>query len=199
MIKKSKDKCYQCTEKLNKFYSIFSDQKTCLDYIVKIRWPDGFLCPKCQKITKLYKIKNRNAYVCNRCKYHYYPLKGTIFERSSTPIPIWFKAASLYIISSCKITVLKLQKQLNVSYKTAWRIRKKMSQTVVDIEETATWGVVTTDGNFFGLPNKKYIGRWSVYKKKGKLEKFFDLLIEEKNIYWKFLPKKNQWVRLKKI
>ena len=186
---------------VNDFFRCFSNQRLCLDYIVNIRWPKGIFCPHCDKITKFYKVNQRNSYACSRCGYHIYPLKGTIFERSSTPVSVWFKAAIIFIMSSCKITIIKLQEQLQVSYKTAWRMRKKMSETVIDVEKTPTWGIVTANGNFFGLPEKKYIGRWNLYKNKknGKLEKFFDLLIEEKDIYWKYIPKIDKWIRLKKV
>lgn len=115
----------------------FPTDEACLEEIKRIRFPQGIKCHRCKKTTKHYKIKNRMAYSCKNCRNHIYPLKDTIFEKSTTPLRIWFFAMYLMTYTWGQISVTKLQKELGVTYKTAWRISNKikilMSQKNADL------------------------------------------------------------------
>ncbi len=115
----------------------FPTDEECLEEIKKIRFPQGINCLKCKKITKHYKLSGRTSYACEYCRNHVYPLKGTIFERTTTPLRTWFYALFLMTHTWGKIPVTKLQKELGVTYKTAWRmshdIKILMAQNNADL------------------------------------------------------------------
>lgn len=104
------------------FLKAYPDDDTCLDEIKKLQYPKGMYCIECGRITKHYKIKNRTSYSCKMCRSQVSPLAGTIFEKSTTPLRIWFYAMFLMTHTRADITIKQLQKELGVTYKTAWRI-----------------------------------------------------------------------------
>ena len=108
----------------SQFCSYYTDDTSCLEEIVKMRYPHGIYCSICKKITKHYKITNRTAYACTSCRNHAYPLTGTIFEKSSTPLRLWFLAMFLMTQTRGNFTGKQLQRELGVTYKTAWRMHK---------------------------------------------------------------------------
>ncbi|MBI2853469.1 MAG: IS1595 family transposase [Chloroflexi bacterium] len=128
----------------------FPDEDTCLEFLKKARWPKGVTCPKCRKITKFYRIANRKVYSCEFCGAHVSPTAGTIFHKSDTPLRSWFHAIFLMASTKTGISAKQLQRELGVTYKTAWRIfkevRKLMSEDVnplagqVEVDETYIGG-----------------------------------------------------------
>lgn len=115
----------------------FPTDDECLEEIKRLRFPDGIKCKRCNMNTKHYKIRNRKAYACSYCRNQIYPLKGTIFEKTTTPLRIWFYAMFLMTRTFGNISVKKLQKELGVTYKTSWRISRDlkilMSQNNADL------------------------------------------------------------------
>jgi transposase len=111
---------------LPQFSARFAQDNACLEEIKKIRYPGGIHCYKCYKTTVHYKIANRSAYACTYCRNHVYPLAGTIFEKSTTPLRLWFLAMYLMTQSRADITAKDLERELGVTYKTAWRIYKTL-------------------------------------------------------------------------
>ena len=83
------------------------------------------ICPKCGK-TGFYRVKGRRAYACASCGYQVYPTTNTIFHKSSTNLTDWFFAIYLKSQSRHKISAKELQRHLGCTYKTAWRINKKI-------------------------------------------------------------------------
>ena len=125
------------TYTINNFNNDFPDNNSCLEWLMKNKYPDGIICnnPKCKKygmVTPHHRIKNRMCYSCQYCGYHVYPMAHTIFEDSTTQLKDWFHA--IYIMSStrCGISAKQLQRELGVTYKTAWRmfhqIREMLNQ-----------------------------------------------------------------------
>lgn len=108
------------------FTKRFPDDETCLEEIKKLQYPKGVFCNVCKRITKHYKIKNRTSYSCKTCRNHIYPLAGTLFKKSSTPMRIWFYACFLMIQTRGELSAKQLQRELDVTYKTAWRIKTSL-------------------------------------------------------------------------
>jgi len=112
----------------------YPDDNACLEAIKEQRFPGGVTdCHKCnQRPKKHYRVKGRTAYACETCGNHIYPLAGTIFEKSSTPLRIWFHAMYLMGSTRCGISAKQVQRETGVTYKTAWRmfrqIRKLMGE-----------------------------------------------------------------------
>jgi len=126
------------------------DDDACLEWIMKYRFPNGVFCPKCQKVTKYYRVAKRPCYECDICGNQVYPMAGTIFEKSTTPLRTWFHGMFLMANTRCGISAKQLQRETGVTYKTAWRmftqIRKLMSENVnplsgqIEIDETYIGG-----------------------------------------------------------
>lgn len=114
----------QDTLPFSQFMIRYADDTQCLEEIVRIKYPNGIYCRSCKKTTRHYKITGRTAYACTFCRKHTYPLTGTIFEKSSTPLHTWFFALFLMTQTRGNFSAKRLQRELNVTYKTAWRIHK---------------------------------------------------------------------------
>jgi hypothetical protein len=113
----------------------FPTDDACLERIKEQRFPDGVTdCHKCEEPRKHYRVKGRTAYACETCGNHIYPLAGTIFEKSSTKLRIWFHAMYLMGSTRCGISAKQIQRETGVTYKTAWRIfhqiRKLMAEEI---------------------------------------------------------------------
>ena len=104
----------------------FSTNEACLEWLKSNRWPDGIHCSKCQRITKHYKVTGRSAYACEFCGTHVYPMAGTILEHSATELRKWFHAMFLMATTRCGISAKQLEREIGVTYKTAWMIDKGM-------------------------------------------------------------------------
>lgn len=111
---------------LGNFNKLFPDDYSCLDEIRRIKYSGGILCEGCERVTRHYKINNRPVYECKFCRRQVYPLVGTIFEKSSTPLKIWFYAMFIMTHTRSNVSAKALQKELGVTYKTAWRIYKEI-------------------------------------------------------------------------
>lgn len=102
----------------------FSDEKTCLQAIVKQRWPEGFCCPQCQH-DKGWLLQTRHVFECADCHHHTSITAGTLFHNTKLPLVKWFWC--IYWLSSDKgsISALRLTKLIGVSWRTAQRMLRK--------------------------------------------------------------------------
>src|SRR5579864_4558337 len=137
----------------NQFDADFPNDDVCLEQIKQQRWPSGMIdCETCEKPRKHYRVTGRMAYACDRCGHHIYPLVGTIFQKSTTPLRTWFQAMYLMGSTRCGISAKQIQRETGVTYKTAWRmfrqIRSLLSEgdlqlegPTVEIDETYVGGV----------------------------------------------------------
>ena len=136
---------------VNDFNAKFPTDDVCLEWLKTNRWPDGITCPKCQKITKHYKVTGRQVYACEVCGHHVSPMAGTIMEKSATPLKLWFYAMFLMASTRCGISAKQLERELGVTYKTAWRIFKQIRSMLtedailegssVEVDETYIGGI----------------------------------------------------------
>ena len=128
----------------------FSNDDACLEWLRNHLYPDGIFCQTCGRTTKHHKIANRRSYSCDHCGHHVHPTAGTIFEKSTTPLKSWFHAIFLMSSTRTGISAKQLERELGVTYKTAWRmfteIRKLLNEKVdpftgeVEIDETYVGG-----------------------------------------------------------
>jgi hypothetical protein len=141
------------------FMEEFPDDATCLEWLWRQRFsPDGVhaLCPKCgvKRAFKKYPIKNRRtAWSCTQkgCGHHVHPLVGTIFEKSSTSLHLWFYAMYLMSSTRCGISAKQLEREIGVGYKTAWRMFHLIRNQLMGQEDTEPLeGTVETDETFVG-------------------------------------------------
>jgi transposase len=107
---------------IKQFNLRFPDNDACLEEIKQLRFGVSFDCPKCHKANKFYRVAGRSAYACAYCGHHIYPLKGSIFDHSSTELKSWFYAIYLMAQTRAGVSAKQLERELGVTYKTAWRM-----------------------------------------------------------------------------
>lgn len=130
------------------FNEIFPDDDACLAFVKNMIYPDGMVCRKCGD-TKHYKLANRKAYSCNACGTHVYVLAGTIFEKSSTPLKYWFYAMYLMASTRTGISAKQLERELGVTYKTAWRMFTQIRKLLAN-ETESLFGEIEVDETYVG-------------------------------------------------
>jgi transposase-like protein len=109
------------------FEKEFPTDDACLEQIKEQRFPGGVtVCHKCERPRKHHRVTGRTAYACESCGNHIYPLAGTIFEKSTTKLRIWFHAMYLMGSTRCGISAKQIQRETGVTYKTAWRMFKQI-------------------------------------------------------------------------
>lgn len=123
---------------INQFRKDFPNDDVCLDYIFKKKYSD----------IKAYKIKGRKDYADATGK-QYSPLAGTIFEKSSTPLTLWFYAIYLFSTSKNGVSAKELERQLGVTYKTAWRMAKQI-RSLMDNDGDMLSGTIEADETYIG-------------------------------------------------
>lgn len=128
----------------------FPDEEACVEYLERLRWPDGFVCPACQARDG-WRIGRRQMWMCSICSRKTSVTAGTIFHRSHTPLSTWFAAAWFVTSSKNGISALALQQQLGFgSYETAWAWLHKLRRAMVRPERDRLSGVVELDETFIG-------------------------------------------------
>jgi transposase len=132
---KSSDSQYSLME----FMREFPDDDACLNWLWENRHsPDGKHadCPKCGREHvpfKAYAMKQRRqTWTCTKCGHHVQPTAGTIFEGSSTSLHLWFYALHLMTSTRCGISAKQLERELGVTYKTAWRIFNRIRNELMN-------------------------------------------------------------------
>ncbi len=131
------------------FRAEFSDDATCLEWLKNRNYPDGITCATCDKVTPHYRVKSRPSYSCQFCGHHVHPLAGTIFEKSSTSLVLWFEAVFLMSSTRCGISAKQLEREIGVTYKTAWRMFRLIRPMLSDDDETRLSGAVEMDEPYF--------------------------------------------------
>ena len=127
----------------------FPDDAACLEYLVGVLYLDGIYCPKCERVTKHHRETKRPSYACGFCGHHEHPLKGTIFENSATSLKLWFYAMYLMASTRCGISAKQLERELGVTYKTAWRMFNKI-RTLLEQDDAPFDGTVEYDDAYVG-------------------------------------------------
>ena len=134
---------------IRQFEAQFPTDDSCLEWLVQNRWPEGISCQKCERVTKHHKANGRPVYACDRCGYHVSPMAGTIMEHSSTPMRLWFYAMFLMASTRCGISAKQLERELGVTYKTAWRMFKQIRSMLAE-DVTLEGSLVEVDATFVG-------------------------------------------------
>lgn len=141
---------------LMEFMEQFPDDATCLEWLWRQRFaPDGehAFCPKCEKercFRKYASPQLKPSWTCIGCGWHIHPLAGTIFEKSSTSLHLWFYAMYLMASTRCGISAKQLERELGVTYKTAWRMANLIRKYLMDHAEETLSGTVEADETYVG-------------------------------------------------
>ncbi len=146
------------TYTIKHFDQQFPNDDVCLDFLKNSRWPKGVFCPNCQKITPHYRITKRKVYCCEFCGHTVSPTSGTIFHKSDTPLRSWFHAIFLMASTKTGISAKQLERELGVTYKTAWRIFKQIRK-LMDENVNPLTGQVEVDETYIGGKHSGRRGR----------------------------------------
>jgi len=133
------------------FFRRFPNDDTCLDHLMKIRHGKPLDCPRCSKHGQFSRIKKRPVYQCSWCGHQISPMQGTPFERSHTALQKWFYAMYLFTTSRHGVPAMELQRQLGVTYKTAWRIGHELRKYMAQVDgDPPLGGHVEADETYIG-------------------------------------------------
>ncbi len=139
---------------LIELFEQFGSEDKCRLYLETLRFPNGIICTRCQS-DKISRIKKRNQFACDACKYQFSALAGTIFHDTHLPLFKWFAAVYLMLESKKGISANQLSRTLKMSYKTAWFLSHRIRESLKTESETFG-GTVEIDETYIGgkLANK---------------------------------------------
>ena len=148
---------------LLEFETKFATEESCREYLFRLRWPDGFCCPRCgnSKPWSIGKVLIR----CAACRHLTSVTAGTIFQDTHTPLTVWFRA--MWWVTSQKngASALGLQRILGLkSYETAWTWLHKFRRAMVRPGRELLNGRVEVDECYIGAPEEEIRGRGAAEK-----------------------------------
>jgi transposase len=147
---------------LMEFVKTFPDDAACLNWLWRTRFsPDGqhAFCAKCdqERVFKRYPTAQRRfSWTCTGCGRHVSVTAGTIYEGSATSLHLWFYAGYLLTSTRCGISAKQLEREIGVTYKTAWRMLNKL-RTIAMADDTGplSGDVEVDEASVDGKPRKR--------------------------------------------
>lgn len=134
----------------DQFIDWFHDEESCIRYLERLRWPEGFICPKCHLKEEPYRL-TRHRLLCRGCRYQSTVTAGTLFSKTRIPLSQWFAAAWYITSQKHGMSALGLQKILGLgSYQTAWSMLHKFRRAMVIPGRDQLSGLVEVDETFVG-------------------------------------------------
>ena len=134
---------------IGELQSWFATDADCLDYLDWLRWPDGFVCPRCGHGGGWAVADGR--YKCSDCGARTSVTAGTLFDRRRTPLTVWFTACWMFATGKDGMSALSLQRSLEIgSYPTAWAMLHRLRSVLVRPGRERLTGMVEVDETFIG-------------------------------------------------
>lgn len=158
---------------LRQFQDRFPTEDSCLDHLFQVRYGTDFDCPGCDRPARYTRVAGRRAYQCQWCAHQVYPTAGTPFDRTRTPLRDWFFVMFQFCTTRNGVAAKKVERDLGVTYKTAWRmcheIRKYMGMvdgdaplggagSIVEIDETLIGGSIKGKGSGYKANKAVVVG-----------------------------------------
>lgn len=182
---------------LRQFKRKYGTHKDCLEAIKSLRFPDDTVCPKCNQETAFYPVTDRSSYACKLCGWHVYPLAGTIFEKSTTPLDLWFFAMYLMTQTRSGISAKQLERMLGVTYKTAWRMFKQIRLLMTESGSGLLDGIVEIDETYIGGKGGNRAYKWHCNEKQKEI--LMGMLQREGKAYLRHIPNTGKYTLVKQI
>jgi len=155
--------CSDSTFSLMEFMREYPDDAACLEHLWRSRFSsDGehAECPKCERerVFKRYATaQGRQSWTCTGCGHHVHPTAGTIFAKSSTSLHLWFYAMYMMASTRCGISAKQLEREIGVSYRTAWRMLNLIrNELMADDGEPLRGDVEADETSVDGKPRKPH-------------------------------------------
>ena len=109
---------------LEEFEGRFATEQACREYLMQLRWPQGFVCPRCGG--RRARPSRRGLLRCGQCDYQASVTAGTIFQDTRLPLRTWFRTM-WWTSQKNGASALGLQSILGLgSYRTAWALLHKL-------------------------------------------------------------------------
>ena len=135
---------------LREFNAWFRDDEACLDYLIRLRWPAGFVCPFCRARGSWRMSKGRNLR-CAGCRADISVTAGSVFADSRLPLTTWFAAAWHVCAQKPGVSALGLKRVLGLgSYETAWSLLHKLRRAMVRSGRDRLAGELEVDESYVG-------------------------------------------------
>jgi ribosomal protein L37AE/L43A len=134
---------------LREFMARYGREDQCIEAVCKARWPHGFECPECG--SNRHCRLSRGLFQCQDCRKQTSPTAGTLFQGTKLPLTVWFQAMHLLTQGKHSVSALELKRQLGVHYETAWAIKHKLKQAMLEREAgTVLSGRIEVDDAYMG-------------------------------------------------
>ena len=141
----------------------FSTDAACRAYLARLRWPDGFRCPRCGG-NKSWPVRGV-LLECGRCGWQTSVTAGTIFQKTRTPLPVWFRAMWWVTTQKNGASALGLQRVLGLKrYETAWTMLHKLRRAMVRPGRDLLTGRIEVDESYIGGEEEGVLGRLNLKK-----------------------------------
>jgi transposase-like protein len=139
---------------LLQFQEQFSTEEACLEHLRNMKWPEGFVCPRC-KHDQCFDLPKRKLFQCKACKYQASATAGTVMHKTRTPLLKWFWAIFLMSHDKRGVSGETLQRELELTRYCAWTIEHKIRHAMGEIDGNYLLsGLVELDEGFFGAPTE---------------------------------------------
>lgn len=131
------------------FLAQFPDEKSCWQYLIDIRWPDGYVCTRCQ--SKKYWLTAKHKIHCSGCGTEFSITSGTIFQESKKPLLLWFHIMWWVVAQKTGTSAYNLKDFMGFgSYETAWQWLHKLRRAMVRSGREKLSGEVEVDETYIG-------------------------------------------------
>jgi hypothetical protein len=131
------------------FDRLYPTEDACLDVLFRSIYKEKG-CLTCGRDAKYYKVKGRRCYACGYCGNQVYPTKGLPMEGSRTPLRKWFQMLHLMANHKGGVSASFLMRQLGVTYKTAWRMKRLAAFCLAEEPMRKLSGTVEVDETYIG-------------------------------------------------
>lgn len=131
------------------FIKMFPDDAACMAFLMKLRWPEGFICSSCKTASTPWH-QTRNRLVCPICRHQTTVTAGTIFDKTRTPLTTWFEAAWHVTTPKNGMSAKTLERTIGTSYQVAWMMLQRFRVAMVNMERKQLSGNVEVDETYIG-------------------------------------------------
>ncbi|HLC15377.1 MAG TPA: IS1595 family transposase, partial [Thermodesulfovibrionia bacterium] len=145
------------------FEQRFGTDEACAEYLLRLRWSEGFRCPRCGHL-EAWHIR-RGLYKCVHCRFETSITAGTIFQDTKKPLRLWFRAIWHLTSQKYGANALGLKRVLDLgSYETAWTWLHKLRRAMVRPGRDRLSGTIQVDEIYVGGEKKGKRGRGAAGK-----------------------------------
>ena len=149
---------------LEEFEGRFVTEQACREYLMQLRWPRGFACPRCGG-QRARPSRRRGLLRCGQCDYQASLTAGTIFQDTRLPLRTWYRAMWWVTSQKTGASALGLQSILGLgSYRTAWALLHKLRRAMVRPDRERLTGRAEVDETFVGGEEEGVRGRQTLKK-----------------------------------